>query len=428
MKEILQRAHEDLNVRKQADSAARMGGFTPQLAQASVHIALLGGSIQELCTPYYLRRTRKASQEAATSKARGKPGNGIYPILSQLGLHYRVSPAVGSEVTRLAAQGVQRDAIENLAGRGINLKLKVLQRITRDFAERALHHRLVSGSSKVEGESLHGKRIVIEIDGGRIRLREDDLEEAILPSLRRKFKAEWREPKLFVVYELDADGKREKKGLLRYDATLGNADEAMCLLEDLLNSIGAEDAEELIFLSDGAAWIWSRFDDLAEVFSQRGAKVTHIVDFYHAAQHLQSVANAIRGWSTAERANWMKVNKGLLVAGKIELLLDNCKALCRGRNAKKLRAMLGYFENHAHRMRYGDCEQRKLPIGSGAVESGIRRVVNLRLKGNGIFWTRRVAEGILHLRAQLLSGRWFDHVSGILTPYVRWNVHRSLAM
>lgn len=286
----------------------------------------------------------------------------------------------------------------------------------------------MDGPSKVEGGSLHGKRIVIEIDGGRIRLREDDLKEPILPSLRRKFKAEWREPKLFVVYELDAEGRRETKGVFRYDATLGDADEAMCLREDLLNAIGAEDAEELIFLGDGAAWIWSRFDDLAEVFSQKGAKVTQIVDFYHAVQHLQTVANEIRGWSAAERANWMKVNKGLLRAGKIELLLDNCKALCRGRNAKKIRATLGYFENHAHRMRYGDCEQRKLPIGSGAVESGIRRVVNLRLKGNGIFWTRRVAEGILHLRAQLLSGRWSEHISGVLKPYVRWNVNRALAM
>jgi len=41
---------------------------------------------------------------------------------------------------------------------------------------------------------------------------------------------------------------------------------------------------------------------------------------------------------------------------------------------------LGYVETHAHRMRYVTLEARKLPIGSGQVESAVRRVVNLRCR------------------------------------------------
>ena len=69
-------------------------------------------------------------------------------------------------------------------------------------------------------------------------------------------------------------------------------------------------------------------------------------------------------------------------------------------------------ERGAHRVayarvqRYATFRRRSLPIGSGAVESAVRRVVNLRLKGASITWTEEHAEGIIHLRAHAKSGRW----------------------
>ena len=47
-----------------------------------------------------------------------------------------------------------------------------------------------------------------------------------------------------------------------------------------------------------------------------------------------------------------------------------------------------------------------MPMGSGAIESTIRRVIDLRLKGSGIFWTEANAEAVFQLRAAVLSGRW----------------------
>ena len=51
---------------------------------------------------------------------------------------------------------------------------------------------------------------------------------------------------------------------------------------------------------------------------------------------------------------------------------------------------------------------RGLPIGSGAVESAVRQIVNQRLKSNGMFWLETRAEHMLHLRAFLRAGRWDD--------------------
>ncbi len=48
----------------------------------------------------------------------------------------------------------------------------------------------------------------------------------------------------------------------------------------------------------------------------------------------------------------------------------------------------------------------KLPIGSGAIERAIRRVVNLRLKGPSISWHKTSAEAVLLLRSYDKAGRW----------------------
>jgi len=53
-----------------------------------------------------------------------------------------------------------------------------------------------------------------------------------------------------------------------------------------------------------------------------------------------------------------------------------------------------------------DCAGCSLPLGSGAVESAIRRVVNLRLKGPCIFWHRENANKMLMLRSFYKAGRW----------------------
>jgi hypothetical protein len=66
-------------------------------------------------------------------------------------------------------------------------------------------------------------------------------------------------------------------------------------------------------------------------------------------------------------------------------------------------------------MRYGTLEARKLPIGSGQVESAVRRVVNLRCKAPGSFWMETTVSGLMHLRAACKAGRWDEIMSGVVT-------------
>ncbi len=66
-------------------------------------------------------------------------------------------------------------------------------------------------------------------------------------------------------------------------------------------------------------------------------------------------------------------------------------------------------------MRYVTLEARKLPIGSGQVESAVRRVINLRFKAPGSFWTETTVSGLMHLRAAFKAGRWDEVMIGVLT-------------
>jgi hypothetical protein len=55
---------------------------------------------------------------------------------------------------------------------------------------------------------------------------------------------------------------------------------------------------------------------------------------------------------------------------------------------------------------YVKFSRRGLPLGGGAVESGIRRVINLRMKSNGMFRTEENAEKMPQLRCRIMGAEW----------------------
>jgi hypothetical protein len=103
-----------------------------------------------------------------------------------------------------------------------------------------------------------------------------------------------------------------------------------------------------------------------------------------------------------------------LRAGRVDTVIDAARALCKGRNAAKIATEVRYFASRKDLMRYDEFERRGIPLGSGAVESAIRRVVNLRMKGPSIFWRGENAERMLHLRCYLKAGRWNEIMRRVL--------------
>ena len=133
-----------------------------------------------------------------------------------------------------------------------------------------------------------------------------------------------------------------------------------------------------------------------------------LVDFYHAVEHLGKIAALQRRWTAAERQAWIGRQRRRLLKGGAEEVRAAIDAVCGSRPGKALKREREYFKRNGGRgrMDYARIAALKLPIGSGAIESAIRRVVNLRLKGPSISWHKTSAEAVLLLRSYYKAGRW----------------------
>jgi hypothetical protein len=219
---------------------------------------------------------------------------------------------------------------------------------------------------------------------------------------------------MVTAYVIDGHGRRDRQIATLYDATLGDADAAFAILVAELKLRGAAQAREVIVVADGAPWIWNRTDALAKDLGLRPEAVVKVADFYHAVEHLTTVADLCPRWSEVERKRWVRRMRRRLKRGQVDAVVDAIASLCRGRNAGALRTELAYFADRRELMCYDAFRRRGIPLGSGAVESAIRRVVNQRLKGASIFWREPNAERVLHLRCYLKAGRWDELVQRVL--------------
>ncbi len=329
---------------------------------------------------------------------------GLYPGLLILGIHERCTPALASEISLLAGMlGSLEEARQVLAERGIELNIKVVRRIAYRFAERA---RTAQRVMELDfGAGVAGRRVAISADGGRTRLREKKRGKKTAKG-RNRFRGAWREPKLFIIYVVDADGKLDRSFMPIIDALIRGPDAMFKLLHAYLSQLNLSEADRVLFIADGAPWIWNRVPDLIKRLGLAPDQVHQLIDFYHAVEHLGKVASLRKGWSSKQRKSWLRKHRNLLLQGHVEKVISAVKAICRGRSSSAIRTQRDYFVKNSARMAYQQLRAIKMPIGSGSVESAIRRVVNLRLKGPCTFWCKENAEAILLLRCYWKAGRW----------------------
>jgi hypothetical protein len=329
---------------------------------------------------------------------------GFYLGLLVLGITERCTSGFAAEVSLLAAMlGSLAEAGAVLAERGVVIDIKTLRRITYRFAERARLSQRLKGLGF--DENVAGRRVVVSMDGGRIRLREKKRGRKTAKG-RSRYKGAWREPKLLIIYVVDAEGKFERSFMPVMDANIRGPDALFALLRSYLGQLGITEADRVLFVADGARWIWNRIPALVDGLGLKAEQVYELIDFYHAVEHLGKVAGLRKSWTARQRKFWIRKHRGLLRQGQVEKVIDAVKEICRGRNSKGIRTERDYFVRNISRMAYARIRTLNLPIGSGSVESAIRRVVNLRLKGPCIFWCKENAEAILLLRCYWKAGRW----------------------
>src|SRR5262249_58482846 len=105
------------------------------------------------------------------------------------------------------------------------------------------------------------------------------------------------------------------------------------------------------------------------------AKVVEVLDFYHASQYLSETIATCHTMPKAQRyALYKRLRHALRhQTDGVEVVQEALQGLATTHRSRAITRALGYLETHAPRMRYVTLEARKLPIGSGQVESAVRR-------------------------------------------------------
>lgn len=165
--------------------------------------------------------------------------------------------------------------------------------------------------------------------------------------------------------------------------------------------VGMDQAQRWIAISDAGSGV----EDLLRVNFGRVEAV--ILDFYHVVEHLGDLARALYPRDETTRQEWLDSWSHQLKHEGGEAVLEALRDLpIGGRKAvrKTYGEVLGYFENHVHRMDYPSYRSKGWAIGSGPVESACKTVIGKRMKNGGMRWGEDGADEISHLRALLLSG------------------------
>jgi hypothetical protein len=376
-----------------------------------VVVRLLGGLAITVLTLYCSPRPR-------TGKGRGREGAGLYPELAAYRISEGSSPNVQAEVGRQVALLPIEQARAELARRGLESDEKAVRRIAHELGAQMLATRTrgllrFRRGELPAGAELAGKRVAVAIDGGRVRVRTVIKEVRIGGEIKRQpFQVEWREPKPLIVFEVDEEGRMAQGCRPVIDGTLRGPDALIELTASHRHRLGAAKAKVVTFTADGAPWIWARLDWVTAQVGLEPARVVEALDWCHAVHHL-SLALQASGLSPEGRAERYARLRRSLKEGRSDEVIEELEALAAGQpDGAAVWREIGYLIRHAGagRLRYDGFRCRGVPLGSGAIESAIRRVLNLRLKGTSLFWEESNAEAVIQLRAAVLSGRWEERL------------------
>jgi hypothetical protein len=419
----------DPRLEKACESTRR--GFSRALHKGQervVAVRLLGGLLLWATTLYCAPKKKLFRKD-------DQPRAGLHSTLAQFGFGKGVSPGLQSRVSRQVALCPSISfAHKELKRDGVDLDVKAVKRITYQCGEGLLQlrrHRieLWRQGKLPAGDQFAGKHVSVQIDGGRLKVRgklkaktaaaqpaaasADGLatKDAAGRSRRkasRTYDADWREPKLVTIFVHDEQGKMIKDSQATIDGTLLGPDAIAELVAMHLHRLGAAKASSVTFVADGAPWIWDRIEKMIQLAKLDGVTTHQVLDCCHAVHHI-SLALASLGLSSEERMPMYREHRTLLRNGQWRRVVEELSNLQDSKNPiKELETELSYLRRHgeAGRLSYVSFRRQGLPCGSGAIESSIRRVINLRLKSNAMFWKSENAELMLQVRCQVVTEHW----------------------
>lgn len=405
----------------EADFRANLRGLAPEKglcfhSRLPVQVQMPNGTHVPIISPWF-ERNAKGGRRKVGPKTKDSPRKGTHLGLDVLGFFGKVCPTLGFRAIVLGILCPSLAIASSLlADEGITLSQNKIRDIFATFDE--LDPETRADLSCTQSDSCANKRVIIAADGGRIRERVSKAGRVPDALKRRGFNTPWREPKLFTIYIIDEDGNIDKEIAPWVDGSIGDSEEQLAihigLLGAYLKRLDIAKAKEVTLLGDGGAWIWNRLPALLEDLELPAERLTQTIDYYHAKENLSELIKDISDPFMSQDDLRSELGE-LLYAGRLDELEEALNSRAKpGKKRSVKNRFRDYFQGNAQRMRYAELADTH-PIGSGCIESAIRRVINLRIKSPGIFWHEQKAETMIFLRAKLLYGRWSVFMNNWLT-------------
>jgi hypothetical protein len=344
---------------------------------------------------------------------RDSPERTIFPLEQQLGLVEGATPALAGEAARSLAEAgaTQELALARLKERhGVQWGVKKLRAVTANVAaslekqRRAQQAQQIVDWLKKAHESRGKNRPVLA--AGR-----DGITLCTLPHGCYEVAT----TATLTVY--DRRGKRVGSVYLAYAPELGQqalSDELTALLNEVLRRWEGP-LPRLAYVTDAGdqetAYYRRVLQNLLHPRTGQRLKWQWIVDFFHAAQRLTTLGEALFGAGQAASA-WAARMRKLLKKPNGPFRVLHAAAAMRARRLlsaaarKQFQTAYNYLRTRTRHMQYAEFRRQGLPIGSGVTEAACKTVFTQRLKLSGMRWSRAGAQVILNLRVILLSGVW----------------------
>jgi len=354
-------------------------------------------------------------------------GRGHVPLDERLGLGPGVlSPGLARVVCREGLEGAFAQAVDSVAEAvGVQVSAEVARQTTERVGAVAEAEVQAAMARAQQGQPLWAAPA--DEDGptsGVLAVAVDGL------YVHRD--ADWHEMKVVTVAPLgpacerdpDTDRWRLRWGTASYGAGFEEAEAFWyrAYVEACRRGLGTPAVRTVVLLGDGAEWIWRQG---RAFLALPGVELVEIIDLYHAYEYLWAVGNAVFGAETPAAAAWVEPLKTRLYAegpapvqaavatlaqtlGIPETESEEVPAAGAEESAAvtAVRRARAYLATNATRLDYPAFVARQLPIGSGAVESAGKTVIQARTKGAGMRWSGAGAQAVVSLRTLHRSGRW----------------------
>jgi len=337
----------------------------------------------------------------------------------ELGIHQTlISPGLTYYSTLLGTVTSYQEASDTLSRFGMHISDVEISNLTQNKAEEVKKHNLenikeitLDSSGRMPMANINAtsenpdKVIYFETDGCHVPVIDAEDESS-----------NWTECKTMLLFEKKDDNVKNKE----YFSTTQKISTFKKHVKEKIETYCGSSKVKVVVLGDGAKWIWKMAHELIPHSSAR----VEVLDWYHVNERIMILAGKLfpNSLQTTDKEIFVSELKWCFLEDKYDYAiveLNNRYEKTKDREIKEyIYGMINYFDRNRTRMKYKFYKKQGISIGSGAIESANKNVVQRRIKIPGARWLNVNADQMAQLRAEYINGN-FDNLFDLNNPMLK---------